>query len=127
MIKLVALCVISAAFLVFFKQSRPEFGLLLKLSVLAFIGVVVLLTFSSVVSEIQDIQNLFGENGALVKILLKALGLSVIAQLAADICKDCGEQTLASAVEMTAKLSILLMALPAAKQLVEISLGWLNV
>lgn len=127
MIKLIALCVIGAAFLVFLKQSRPEFGLLLKLSVLAFIGVAVLLTFSSVASEIQDIQNLFGENGALVKILLKALGLSVIAQLAADICKDCGEQTLASAVEMTAKLSILLMALPAAKQLVEISLGWLNV
>lgn len=127
MIKLIALCVIGAAFLVFFKQCRPEFGLLLKLTVLAFIGVAVLLTFSSVASEIQDMQNLFGENGALVKILLKALGLSVIAQLAADICKDCGEQTLASAVEMTAKLSILLMALPAAKQLVEISLGWLNV
>lgn len=127
MIKIAILCVISAAFLIFLKQNRPEFALLYKFAVLTFIGVAVLLTVGSAVTEIEEIQSLFGENGAFLKILLKALGISVTAQLAADICRDCGEQTLASAVEMTAKLSVVLMALPAAKQLVEISLEWLKV
>lgn len=127
MIKLVILCVISVAVLVFLKQSRLEFALLFKLAVLAFIGIASLLTISSIVTEIEEIEGLLSENSSIVKILLKALGLSVTAQFAADICKDCGEQTLASAVEMTAKLSVLLLAIPAAKQLVEISLGWLNV
>lgn len=127
MLKIAVLCIASAAFLIFLKQSRPEFAVLYKLAVLAFIGVAVLLTVRTVVTEIEEIQNLFGENGAFLKILLKALGIAVTAQLAADICRDCGEQSLASAVEMTAKLSIVLMALPAAKQLVEISLEWLNV
>lgn len=127
MLKIAVLCIASAAFLIFLKQSRPEFAVLYKLAVLAFIGVAVLLTVRTVVTEIEEIQNLFGENGAFLKILLKALGIAVTAQLAADICRDCGEQSLASAVETTAKLSIVLMALPAAKQLVEISLEWLNV
>lgn len=91
MIKLIALCVIGAAFLVFFKQSRPEFGLLLKLSVLAFIGVAVLLTFSSVASEIQDIQNLFGENGALVKIQLLHLSVLLILQRQKQVNNNCSK------------------------------------
>lgn len=126
MIKFVVLCVVSAVVLVFLKQIRPEFALLFKLAVLAFIGITIITALSSVLSATEEIQNLFSQNGVLVKILLKALGLSVTAQLAADICRDCGEQTLAAAVETVAKLSVLLMALPMAKQLVEISLGWLN-
>lgn len=126
MIKLIILCVISAGLLVFLKQSRADFALLFKLAVFVFIGIAALMTISSVLSEIEDIQTLFSEHGAIVKILLKALGLCIIAQLAADICRDCGEHALASAVEMIGKLSVLLLTLPAAKQLVEISLGWLN-
>lgn len=127
MIKFVILCVISAVVLVFLKQNRMEFALLFKLTVLAFIGVTIISALSAVLTEVEEIQILFSQNSSIVKILLKALGLSITAQFAADICRDCGEQTLASAVETAAKLSVLLMALPAAKQLVEISLGWLNV
>ncbi len=126
MIKLAILCVISAAVLVFLKQYRTDFALLFKLAVLAFVGITVFTALSAAISETEEIQSLFSENSAMVKLLLKAIGLSVTAQIAADICRDCGEQTLASAVEITAKLSVLLMALPAAKQLAEISLGWLN-
>lgn len=100
--------------------------MLFKLAVLAFIGITVITAISSVLSEVAQIQDLFSQNGPMIKILLKALGLSVTAQLAADICRDCGEQTLAAAVETVAKLSVLLMAIPVAKQLVEFSLGWLN-
>lgn len=62
----------------------------------------------------------------MLKILLKALGLCLVAQIASDVCKDCGESALSTSVELVGKLSIVLMALPVAAQLIEISLGWIN-
>ncbi len=126
MVKIVLLGVASVIILVFLKQSRPEYALLVKLAVLLFIGITVLTGLSSVLDEISEIWGFVEKNNALIKIMLKALGVSVTAQIAVDICKDCGENALGTGIEATAKLTVLLMALPAAVQLVQMSLGWLE-
>lgn len=53
--------------------------------------------------------------------ILKALGICVISQIVADICRDCGESAVAARVEFCAKCAILLLGFPIIKSLMEMS------
>lgn len=59
-----------------------------------------------------------GETAAL---LFKGLGVGVLTQLCADLCRQSGAGDLASGVEMAGKAEILLLCLPMLRQLVEMA------
>ena len=126
MFKIVALCLAGTLLLVLLKPARPEYAMLLRLALLLVVFAALLESVGSVVSGTSALMTLVGENGEIVRVMLKALGISLVAQIASDLCKDSGEQTLAGVVELAAKLGILIMALPLAAQLAEMCLGWLQ-
>ena len=45
-------------------------------------------------------------------VMLKALGISLLVKICADICRDCGEGSLAFGVESAGKVSIIYMCIP---------------
>lgn len=51
-------------------------------------------------------------------LMLRGLGLAVLCRVCSDVCRDCGEPTVASAVETAGKLSILLLAMPTVSDIV---------
>ena len=53
-----------------------------------------------------------GVGGEYVSLMLKGLGVVTLGRVCADVCRDCGEGTLASAVETCVKLVVMLLALP---------------
>ena len=53
-----------------------------------------------------------GVSGEYTIILIKTLGTCFLAQFAADACRDAGESSLASKVELAGKVAVILMALP---------------
>ena len=46
------------------------------------------------------------------EIILKGLGIVILTQICADICRDSGEGTLASNIETVGKLELLLLSIP---------------
>ena len=56
-------------------------------------------------------------------ILLRSLAAALIAQFAADVCRDCGEGALASKVEFCGKAAIAAMGTPLLKALLECASG----
>ena len=54
-------------------------------------------------------------------LMLKALAISLFSKISADICRDCGENTLASRVELAGKAGIVIISLPVIQQLIELS------
>lgn len=44
--------------------------------------------------------------------ITKAIGICCVTQLAADVCRDAGESAVASAVTLTGKATLLVLALP---------------
>lgn len=54
-------------------------------------------------------------------LMLRALGIGVICRVCADICRDCGEGTVASAVEMAGKLAIILLSASAVGDLMRLA------
>lgn len=126
MLKIFLIAFVTLAAIVLLKQIKPEFALLLKFAVLLLLGFLVFSEVNDAVSEIFSFGERVSIDSEMLKILLKALGLCLVAQIASDVCKDCGESALSTSVELVGKLSIVLMALPVAAQLIEISLGWIN-
>ena len=126
MLKIFLIAFVALAAIVLLKQIKPEFALLLNFAVLLLLGFLVFSEVSDAVSEIFSFGERVSIDSEMLKILLKALGLCLVAQIASDVCKDCGESALSTSVELVGKLSIVLMALPVAAQLIEISLGWIT-
>lgn len=56
-----------------------------------------------------------------ISVMLKALGIAVGCQLTAEICRDCGEASTASRVELAGKIGILLLSLPLVRDILQIA------
>lgn len=127
MLKIVGLCTAALAVIIVLKNVRSEYAFFLKLAVLLLIGVPVVGIVAEAIGQLQALSTQAGIDGDVLKLLVKALGISLTAQLAANLCQDSGESALASAVELLGRGSILLMALPLAAQLISWSLTWIDV
>lgn len=126
MVKVLLLVCIAAVLLVFVKQARPEFSVLLKIAILTSIALLAFTGIQRCTEEFAEIFQFTQWNSLYFTAMLKMLGLCITAQITENICKDCGETALASIVETAAKCAILLVVLPVAKELVIICLGWLQ-
>lgn len=75
----------------------------------------------------EYLRSLVNENGGeYFEILFKAVGVSLICRIASDVCRDCGENSLASKVELAGKVSIVTLSLPLVRFLLETSTEFLN-
>lgn len=118
MLKIVGLCTAALAAIIVLKNVRSEYAFFLKLAVLLLIGVPVVGLAAEAISQLQALSAQAGIDSDVLKLLVKALGICLTAQLAANLCQDSGESALASAVELLGRGAILLMALPLAAQLI---------
>lgn len=107
-------CVLS----VVIKQYNPEFSLLITILAGTLIFVYIISDFTSIFTQVETILGFTGQSEENIKLLLKALGVCFITQLAFDTCQDSGQSAIASKVELTGKLTILVLALPLFTQLV---------
>lgn len=94
------------------KKNVPEFALLLTISAAA-----AMLCFAlAIIGDIRDFVYEIAESGAvshaLLSPVLKCAGISICAKLAADICKDAGYASTASAVDLVASAAALYAAMP---------------
>ncbi len=55
-----------------------------------------------------------------LKILLKALGIASVGQIASDVCREAGENSVGTHLEQFAKAEIFLLSLPLAEQLIHL-------
>ncbi|HAN21094.1 MAG: hypothetical protein A2Y15_04965 [Clostridiales bacterium GWF2_36_10] len=108
---LVSLCVV-----VLVRQLRQE---LVPLTVAA-IGILMLgyllVSLSPVLAFITDTAKQSGLGGYF-SVLVKALAIALACQVCAEICRDCGENSLASKVELAGKIGIIILSLPILQQL----------
>lgn len=116
----IGLAIVAAVMAVVLRQYKPEYAMLLGLgaSILILLGIIS--AVSEIIAQIEDMLAITNMPQGYVEILFKALGISIITQLASDSCKDAGETAIASRVELAGKISILLISLPLFERLLEI-------
>ena len=77
----------------------------------------------SVMRELMERAALSSE---VVKILIKALGVCCLCELAGQVCREAGQLAIASKIDLAGKVTILLLALPLFRELLELSLSLMD-
>lgn len=123
----IAAVVVLAAFLaVILRQQRPEQAMAVAL--VAGIGVLalVLVQVTPVIHTLRDLLGAADMPSEYGLILLKALGICLITQLASDACRDAGESALASKAELAGKATLLVLALPLFQKIGELAVSLID-
>ena len=123
----IAAIVVLAAFLaVILRQQRPEQAMAVAL--IAGIGILalVLMRITPVISTLQELLGAADMPGEYGLILIKALGICLITQLASDACRDAGEAALASKADLAGKVTLLVLALPLFQKIGELAVSLIN-
>ncbi len=112
---IVAVCgivLIVAVVSVMLKKYVPEYSVIITIATGAVILIAMLSQFLPVVYQIKNLLGSSAIPGEYGLILFKALGVCFVAQFASDSCKDAGEISLSSKVELAGRLAIVIIALP---------------
>lgn len=112
------LCVVVASLI---KHLRPDFLPFVRIGATLAVSAIAVGVIAPIVTYINSLFDgaKLGEFGGSV---LKALGVALLVQICADICRDCGESSAASGVELVGKLEIIILCLPMLKSI--ISTAW---
>lgn len=102
----------AAAISVVLRQYNKEYGLYISLGTSVIIFAAVLGALSPVLGLVETLAEISGTNSEYIGILIKALAVCYITQLASDCCKDCGEAAIASRIDFAGKIALLLIAVP---------------
>ena len=112
---LAACAVCAAALGAVVKRSSREHALLLAAVTAVLLLLAALEGAGPLFRELEGLSSAFP--GECFPVMLKAVGITIAGQLAAQLCKDAGESALAYAVELAAKAAVLAAAFPLLRQL----------
>ena len=114
-IAIVLLCVFTAVL----RGYKGEYALLLQLASSVAIGFIVISAANDLVDMIGEIASLSSESTGYLKILLKALSISILTDMASSFCRDSANQTLANGIELIGKTAIFSLCFPLLKSFAE--------
>ena len=107
-------CVVVASII---KHVRPEFLPYVRICATVVISAFAISVIAPLTAYVNSLFSGagFGEWGGSI---LRALGVALLVEICADICRDCGENSAASGVQLIGKLEILILCLPMIKKII---------
>lgn len=112
MMQAAAAAVCAALLAMQFKGQKGEYGIYISIAAGMVICFGILSKLSSILDTIREIGSMIRIEGSYLAILLKMLGITYAAEFASNICRDCGNQTLAVQIELFGKLAVLVLSMP---------------
>ena len=102
------------------RHQGKDMTLLLSIAVCCMVAVVGISYLSPVVDFVQQLHESTGTDPQFLRILLKAVGIGIVAELAGLICVDAGNAALAKTIQILATAVILWLSLPLMQALLEL-------
>lgn len=125
-VKIAFLGIITALLYALIRQVKPEFAPLVILGGTAVVLITLADSLLEVSGSVDEMMNLAGLEKENVSILMKALGICVVTQFAADICYDNSCSSMAAAVELAGRIGAIALAMPMLKAVAQLAIGLIN-
>lgn len=93
-------------------QSKRDYTLLLTAAACAMVAMAAVEYLSPVVDFLRELEALGRLRGDLLGVLLKAVGIGLVVQIAGMVCADGGNGSLAQQLELLGSAAILYLSLP---------------
>lgn len=108
------------------KKYSNTFSVLLSASGTVIIFILLSDKMSSIVSSVISISASISGSLAYVKLMIKVLGIVLVSQILSNMCRDYGEGSLSSMVEISARIIVITMILPLFENIISIVTGLLK-
>jgi len=128
--KLVIAAAAAAMAALIVRQVKPELALFVQLGGVLAVALLLMGVLRDLLAAVQGMlqfapgggDGAFGGNSSYT-MLVKALGICITSQLAADVCRDSGSASLANVVELGGRLLVLGLTLPLLRSIAELAVG----
>ena len=105
-----ALTIVFVLLLLLVRSVKGEFALPLSVCLSVMLAGVALAAATPLIEYINNLAKPY--TGGYLSLMLKAVGISLVTSTSADICRDSGENAIASKVDILGKCEILALSLP---------------
>lgn len=109
---MVAFCLLAALLCKVLERYAKEQALLLSLCACAGVLLLTVTAISPVLTQITELFSRAGLAVSYANTVCKAIGICWLSQLGADLCRDCREEALSTAIMLGGKVTLLLLTLP---------------
>lgn len=111
-VKVTAVCLLGALLAALLKKSNPELALLLAVAACVIVLTVVIKGLDEIFAFLNEIVTWGGLSADIFSPLWKTVGIALVTRVGTELCKDAGENAMASLVEMTGAFGAVLVAIP---------------
>ena len=118
---LFALVTVSAILIITVRRHNPEHALAITLGCACVTAVFLLSQITEVVAQMTEIANMAMIDG--LDSLYKAIGISMVGQIMADVCADYGQTSLSGVISMAGRVAIVIISLPLFKELLNVAVA----
>lgn len=126
MIKIAVVSLTALILVIFLKRTNKEFAFILTFAAALILFSIVISDFFDVVNRIYTISSGIENLNSYINLMVKILGITLITQFIIDLCKDSGENALATQTEIASKIVILIMVMPLFEAVMNVVAGLLK-
>lgn len=121
-IKIIGIGLISLIIIIIIKQYKPEFAIYISIVAGVLILFLIMDKLEGIINILKTISSKSGINNQFLELLLKITGIAFLTEFAINLCKDSGENAIASKIEIGSKVIIVSMSIPIISSLLEVIL-----
>ncbi|ACL76261.1 stage III sporulation protein AD [Ruminiclostridium cellulolyticum] len=119
-LQIVCIGIVAVALSSVIKAQKPELALQVSLITGILIFMLVVVKLSAVIDFIKTFSQKADIDSEYISILLKIVGIAYISEFGAEVCKDAGESSIASKIELAGKVTIVVLAVPIITSLLDL-------
>lgn len=125
-ISVCVLAVVTVIIALMIKPKNGEIALMMCISCGVIILLSVITQVSQVIGTVNSIVSAAGMNTDYIVILLKVIGICLLTEFAVSVCRDAGQQGIASNVLLAGKILVTVTALPLYSEILNTVLSLIN-
>lgn len=118
--QIVGIGIVATILILVIKKHSPEIAI--QVSILS--GIVIFILVASKLSAVIDLLRNYADKAnikpAYFTTVLKITGIAYIAEFGAEVCKDAGEGSIASKIELAGKITIIVLSVPIITSLLDL-------
>lgn len=118
-IQIIGIGLLGVLIAVLLKEYKPEFKIYVSIAVGIIIFFIVANNLRDFINLIMSLSSKLSINNQFIVILLKITGIAILTEFAVSICKDVGENAIASKIDLGGKVAIIGISIPIITALLE--------
>ena len=120
---MIGLAILSTTLCLVIKKDRPEIAMFIGILTGVVILVSVIFKLSFVIDSINSLAAKANIPDVYITLIIKLIGIAYLMEFAIQLCKDCGEGSIASKLEFGGKIIVMTMSFPILLSIVEMVLN----